>query len=64
MTYECFDVSINDNVAHIVLSRPEKRNAMNQAFWADLPEIVRDIDDNSKARAIVISSTGPYFLPE
>ena len=61
MTYECFDVSINDNIAHIVLSRPEKRNAMNQAFWADLPEIVRDIDDNSKARAIVISSTGPVF---
>lgn len=61
MTYTCFDVSITDQVAHIVLSRPEKRNAMNAAFWKELPEIIRDIDDNSKARAIVISSTGPTF---
>lgn len=61
MTYDCFDVSITDKVAHIVLSRPEKRNAMNAAFWEELPAIVRDIDDNSKARAIVISSTGPIF---
>ena len=61
MTSECFDVSIDNKVAHIVLSRPEKRNAMNAAFWADLPSIIRDIDDNSKARVIVISSTGPVF---
>lgn len=61
MIYECFEVSITDQVAHIVLSRPEKRNAMNAAFWEELPEIIRDIDDNSKARAIVMSSTGPIF---
>ncbi len=61
MNSECFDVSIDDGVAHIVLSRPEKRNAMNAAFWADLPKIVEDIDDQSKARVIVISSTGPVF---
>ncbi len=61
MIYECFDVSINNNIAHIQLSRPEKRNAMNAAFWADLPEIVRDIDDNAKARVIVITSQGPVF---
>jgi len=61
MTYECFDVSIDNNIAHIVMSRPEKRNAMNAAFWRELPEIVRDIDENSKARVIVISSTGPVF---
>lgn len=61
MSYECFDVTITDKVAHIVLSRPEKRNAMSQSFWRDLPEIIRDIDDNAKARAIVISSTGPIF---
>lgn len=56
MSYECFDVSIDAGVAHIRLSRPEKRNAMSPSFWADLPEIVRDIDDNAKARVIVISA--------
>jgi enoyl-CoA hydratase len=61
MSYECFKVSIENQIAHIVLNRPEKRNAMNHAFWDELPEIVKDIDDNSKARVIVISSTGPHF---
>ena len=61
MDYKCFDVSVDDQVAHIVLSRPEKRNSMVPEFWDELPEIVREIDEKSMARAIVISSTGPHF---
>ena len=61
MSYECFEVSITDQIAHIVLNRPEKRNSMNPAFWRELPQIVKDIDYGSKARVIVISSTGPHF---
>ena len=61
MGYNCFEVSIENNIAHIVMNRPEKRNAMNQDFWAELPLIIRDIDDNAKARVIVLSSTGPTF---
>jgi enoyl-CoA hydratase len=34
---------------------------MNPAFWRELPEIVKDIDYGSKARVIVLSSTGPHF---
>ena len=61
MGYESFKVDIRDQVAHVVLSRPEKRNSMNPAFWRELPAIVGDIDGNAKARAIVVSSTGPHF---
>lgn len=61
MSYKCFDVSIENNIAHIVMNRPEKRNAMIKEFWTELPDIIRDIDDNSKARVIVLSSTGPVF---
>lgn len=61
MTYSCFDVHIENQIAHIILNRPEKRNSMIPAFWNELPEIVRDIDENAKARVIVISSTGPHF---
>ncbi len=57
----CFKLSIENKVAHIQLSRPEAFNAMPRAFWNELPELVRDIDDNAKARAIVISSTGKHF---
>ena len=59
--YECFDVSIEGGVAHIQLKRPEAMNSMTRAFWNELPVIVKDIDDNARARCIVISSTGKHF---
>ncbi len=61
MGYRCFDVTVEDRIAHVVLNRPEKRNSMIPEFWDELPEIVRDIDENARARAIVLSSTGPHF---
>ncbi|MCG8592419.1 MAG: crotonase/enoyl-CoA hydratase family protein [Proteobacteria bacterium] len=61
MGHRCFDVSIEDQVAHVILNRPEKRNSMIPEFWDELPEIVEDLDRNARARAIVISSTGPHF---
>lgn len=60
-THECFTVSVEDKIAHIVLNRPNAMNAMNKAFWNELPEIVKDIDASAAARVIVISSTGKHF---
>lgn len=60
-SYECFKVEIADGIAHIVLNRPDKMNAMNRAFWRELPEIVEEIDQGALARVIVISSTGKHF---
>jgi enoyl-CoA hydratase len=59
--YRCFDVTLEDKVAHIVMTRPEKRNSMIPEFWDELPAIIHDLDDDAGARAIVISSTGPHF---
>ena len=56
-----FDIEVLGHVAHIKLNRPEKRNAMNWDFWRDLPTIVEDIDRNSRAKCVVLSSTGPVF---
>ena len=57
MGYECFELSETEGVAHLKLSRPERRNAMTAAFWTELPAIVRGL----KARVMVLSSTGPHF---
>ena len=61
MSYECFNVAIENHIAHVVLNRPEKRNSMSADFWRELPEIIKDIDRGAKARVIVLSSTGPHF---
>ena len=61
MGYTCFDVSESDHVAHLQLNRPDKLNSMIPEFWTELPEIVRGISAEGRARAIVISSTGKHF---
>jgi len=61
MTYRCFNVEIENRIAHIQLKRADELNTMVPEFWRELPEIVRDIDTNAKARVIVISSTGKHF---
>jgi enoyl-CoA hydratase len=61
MNYKCFELTIENRIAHVVMNRPEKRNSMIPEFWDELPRIIRDLDDNVRARAIVISSTGPHF---
>lgn len=61
MTHSVFDVAIADGIAHLKLNRPDRLNSMNREFWNALPAIVRDIDDNARARVIVMSSTGKHF---
>ena len=61
MTYQCFDLKVEDKIAHISMNRPEKRNSMIPSFWAELPELVRQIETEHQARVIVFSSTGPHF---
>ena len=58
---KCFNLEIADRIAHISFIRPEKRNSMIREFWEELPALVNDIDAGSKARVIVLSSTGPHF---
>ena len=61
MGYRCFDIEEAGGVAHVRLSRPDEFNSMIREFWIELPEIIGQLDDSGKARAIVISSTGKHF---
>ena len=61
MTYECFELTISDKVAHLVLKRGDELNTMTPAFWRDLPVIVDEVSGSGEARALVISSTGRHF---
>jgi enoyl-CoA hydratase len=61
MSHECFEVSVEGKVAHLRMSRPERRNAMTAGFWVELPAIVRELDACGGVRALVLSSTGPHF---
>jgi enoyl-CoA hydratase len=61
VSYTCFDVSLQEKIAHVSLKRPEAFNSMVPEFWQELPEIVNTLDETGEARAIVLSSTGKHF---
>jgi enoyl-CoA hydratase len=58
---ECFTLTEQDDVAHLVLSRPEAMNTMHPAFWRELDEVLTQLHREGRARALVISSTGKHF---
>lgn len=64
MSYQCFDLSVENQIAHIKMNRPEKRNSMIPAYWDELPRVVEEIETQHQARVIVVSSTGPHFTSE
>ena len=59
--YESFSLEIEDNIANIILSRPEQLNSMSRKFWVELPEILEEVNRNSEIRVLIISSTGKHF---
>lgn len=60
-TYESFSVSVTNKIAHVQFSRPEAMNTMTKAFWLELPRCMQEIESNTDARVIVVSSTGKHF---
>ena len=61
MKYSTLEVKQEGHIAHVVLNRPDAMNSMIPEFWTELPAAIRKIDDEAKARVIVISSTGKHF---
>jgi enoyl-CoA hydratase len=57
----CFSLTTEGHVAHLVMNRPEAMNTMHPIFWRELHEVLTDIHRKGTARALVISSTGKHF---
>tara|TARA_Y100000589_G_scaffold312585_1_gene333078 strand:- start:288 stop:1172 length:885 start_codon:yes stop_codon:yes gene_type:complete len=59
--YKAFRVELTDKVAQVVIDRPEKINAMNADFWAEIIDVFRWVDDTDEVRVVVLSGAGPHF---
>lgn len=60
--YESLRVtSAQKHILHVQLNRPEKRNAMNRAFWREMVECFEKIAEDPDCRAVVISGAGKMF---
>lgn len=59
--YKAFRVELTDKIAHVEINRPEKINAMNADFWAEIVEIFRWIDETDEVRVVILSGAGKHF---
>lgn len=48
-------------VTHVELYRPEKRNAMNRAFWSEMVDCFSQIALDSECRVVIVSGAGKIF---
>jgi enoyl-CoA hydratase len=61
MTYQCFDFSIDQKIAHLRFNRPDSLNTMQPVFFRELVEILQKLQREASARVLIISSTGKHF---
>ncbi|XP_043913025.1 delta(3,5)-Delta(2,4)-dienoyl-CoA isomerase, mitochondrial isoform X1 [Protopterus annectens] len=60
--YETLKVSQpKENILHVELNRPEKRNALNRAFWREMVTCFNEIANDSDCRVVVMSGAGKAF---
>ena len=54
-------VETRGEVAHIILNRPEKRNALSLALLGEMETALHRIADSKEVRVVVVESRGPVF---
>ena len=58
---EFLRVTRDGHVAVLTIDRPDKRNAMTAAMWADLPEVLADPAADPQVRVLVVTGEGASF---
>jgi enoyl-CoA hydratase len=62
MSYETLGVERRgDGTALITMRRPEKLNAMNRAFFRELPQLMHELDADPQTKVCVITGEGRAF---
>lgn len=59
--FKSIQVRKEQNLAYLVLNRPEKANAMDSHFWQELPEALKMLDEDTQTRVIVLYGEGKNF---
>lgn len=61
MGYQHLEIEIDDGVATLWLNRPEKRNAMSEDIWLDIPMAMADLDHDDSVRVVLLAGRGEAF---
>jgi enoyl-CoA hydratase len=55
------EIETSGHTATVFLNRPEKRNALGEAFFAELPQVMAGLGADPDVRVVVIAARGPAF---
>ncbi|MBI1180433.1 MAG: crotonase/enoyl-CoA hydratase family protein [Alphaproteobacteria bacterium] len=61
MTGKAVKLEVADQIAHVILNRPDAFNSLNPDFWAEFPAVFEEIEARDDVRVVVLSSTGKHF---
>lgn len=61
MRYETVLVEIKDQVAKVIMNRPDKKNAMNPQLVRDMVQVLEDLRYEDEARVLVLTGAGNAF---
>ncbi|MBI4308267.1 MAG: enoyl-CoA hydratase family protein [Chloroflexi bacterium] len=61
MAYRSLAVTVQDGVALVKFTRPDKLNALTFDTYRDIPEVARDLEADPRVRAVVLTGEGRGF---
>lgn len=62
--FEYLSIEKNEGAFIITLDRPEARNAINSAMWAELCDAFELFDDDDEAKVAILTNTVRCFAQE
>ena len=61
MNYETLQINVKDNIAYILLNRPERLNSFDIQLGEELYNALKEIHNKQEIRAVVLKGTGKGF---
>lgn len=62
MNFSSLNITVENHIGIIQISRPEKRNAMDSASWTELDEAVKELNLDESVRVIIITGHEKTFV--
>src|SRR5690554_4512279 len=59
--YQSLVVEQQGAIAHVMINRPAKANAMDEAFWKEMVDVFDWVDETDSVRVAVVSGVGKHF---
>ncbi len=59
--YDFYLIEKKPPVAWIFMNTPEKKNALNMPAWKELPQVLEEIENDSKIKTAIIAGKGSAF---